>query len=106
VPGVRIQHPTERNANFTLVDNALPYHEPYTCGTCHRVHVFKTYHIKLDETGAGIVSKEVVERLQRIPGNPFRITNEVAKPPEQRLTLSRLTVQAASLGFGSGRKET
>ena len=93
MPGVRIQHPTERNCTFTLVEPTVPYRgEPIDCSVCHTVHTFKTWHIKLDESGAGIVSPEVIERLWRIPLNPFQIANEVEKPPEQKLFLPTLRV--------------
>lgn len=102
--GVRIQHPTERNCVFTLVDASRPYREPYFCVACAgtegavdrhiggrllrgKVHRFKTYHINLDETGAAIVSQEIVDRLKRLPVQPFAIANEVKRPPAQRLAL-------------------
>lgn len=95
MPGVRIQHPTERNAMFTLVDAAVPYLEPYECSKCHRVHTFQTFHIELDETGAGIVSPAVLERLKRLPLNPFQISNEVEKPPDQKIGMSIIRVPIA-----------
>jgi hypothetical protein len=85
MPGVRIQHPTERNVTFTLVDGSRPYTQPFECGMCHLTHLFKTYHFALDESGAAIVSVEIVERLKRLHGHGFVIANEVAKPPPQRL---------------------
>jgi hypothetical protein len=83
--GIRVQHPTERNVMFTLVDGSRPYQAPYDCPECHFVHEFKTYHLKLDETGACIVSEEIVERLRRIPGQPMRIGEEVKKPPARKI---------------------
>lgn len=95
MPGVRIQHPTKRSTTFTLVDNSRPYRGgAWTCppppAGCARTHEFKTYHFRLDETGAAIVSEEIIERLKRIPGQPFAIANEVAEPPVQTVIVPRL----------------
>lgn len=88
--GVRIQHPTERNCTFTLVDASRPYVAPVSCALCGLVHQWKTYHFRLDETGAAIVSREIIQRLQRLPGNGgFAIANEVRKPPAIILDLRR-----------------
>ena len=96
MPGVRIQHPTERNCTFTIVDATRPYTLPFECPACHRVHLFKTYHFTLDETGAAIVSTEINEYLKRIPLHDFRVANEVQQPPEQKIVLpiARLKVEA------------
>lgn len=92
--GVRIRHATEVAATFTLVDGSRPYREPWTCPPppegCATTHDFKTYHIRVDDTGAAIVSPEIWQRLQRIAGNPFSLVNEVAQPPAQRIVLPRL----------------
>lgn len=102
--GVRIQHPTARNVTFTLVDASRPYRRSWTCppppAGCARTHEFKTYHLRLDETGAVIVSTEIVERLRRIPNQPFAIANQVEHPPDQvvRLPLIRRPLIAVSPG--------
>lgn len=98
--GVRVQHPTERNVTFTLSDASRPLRDTGECGACHRVHVVKTYHLVLDETGAAIVSREIVERLKRIPGQPFAIANEVAEPPSQTVQVSRLVIRPRPLQPG------
>jgi hypothetical protein len=85
--GIRIQHPTGTNVTYTLVDGGRPYRMPLMCPACHRVHEFKTYHFRLDDSGAAIVSTTIWERLSRIPGHPFRLANEVKEPPPQRLEL-------------------
>jgi len=105
--GTRIQHPTKRSTTFTIVDQNRPYREPLAClapivvngeqRPCARVHTFKTYHLNLDETGATIVSHEIVERLRRIPGNPFAIANEVEKPPTQFIRPPRLIARAVAV---------
>jgi hypothetical protein len=81
--GLRITHPSASSAIYTLVDGKRKYRKPLECWTCARTHVFKTYHITLDGNGAGIVSHEIWAKLKKIPGQPFSLSNEVAKPPAQ-----------------------
>lgn len=86
--GIRIAHETVRSKTLTLVDGTRPYPIPYECPMCHRVHQFKTYHLQLDGVGATIVSPEIVDRLKRLPGTGgFRIAEEIARPPAQRIVL-------------------
>jgi len=97
MPGVRVQHPTARNARFTIADGDRPYPKPYTCtppefGGCGSVHEFKTHHLNVDETGAAIVERVLYTRIRgllELAG--FRETNEVAKPP------------AIGIGMAAGR---
>lgn len=85
--GVRLQHPTERNVRYTVVEPNIPYGLPYQCtppefGGCGSTHLFKTHHLNLDETGAVIVSTGVYDRLkERLAQDGFAVTNEVKKPP-------------------------
>jgi hypothetical protein len=88
MPGVRILHDSEMSCVFTLVDGKRPYKAPLACPACAKTHEFKTYHISLDGEGFAIVSPEVWKKLQRIPGQPFRLSNEVEKPPPQIVGLS------------------
>lgn len=87
MPGIRIQHPTERNVRYTVVEPNIPYGLPYQCtppefGGCGSTHLFKTTHLNLDETGAVIVSTGVYDRLkERLAQDGFTVTNEVKKPP-------------------------
>ena len=85
--GVRIQHPTDKDTVFILVDGSRPYEQEYDCPACHKVHQFKTYHLKLDGVGATIVSQEIVDRLKAIPGQPFAIGEEIDNPPAQTVTV-------------------
>ena len=101
MPGVRIQHPTERNVNYTLMDGSRPYLEPYDCPACHRVHQFKAYHFRLDETGSTIVSVEIAQRLKRLPMQPFAISNEVAKPPDQTIHVPLINLRTRVLAPGA-----
>lgn len=85
--GVRVQHPTARNVRFTIVEEDRPYREPYHCtppevGGCGSVHLFKTHHLNLDETGAAIVGDVLYEKVKHLLVlNGFRETNVVKKPP-------------------------
>lgn len=97
MPGIRIQHPTERSTTFTLVDGSRPLVVLVECGVCHRTHTMKTYHLTLDDTGSAIVSFEIVERLKRIPGQPFSIANVVDKPPDQVIRVPRLIIKSKVL---------
>jgi hypothetical protein len=86
--GVRIQHPTESSVMFTLVDGARPLGRVTGCGTCHRPHAFKTYHLVLDDAGSVIVSTTIWDRLRGIPGQPFHLANAVARPPDQHVVVT------------------
>lgn len=111
MPGVRIQHPTERNVTFTLAaapaaaSPGRPYTEPWTCppppSGCGSTHLFKTYHLRLDEAGSTIVSKEIAEYLKQIPGQPFRFTNEVANPPAQTIHVPAIRMTARAIAPGT-----
>lgn len=109
--GVRIQHPTARSVTFTMVDGSRVYREPFACHAlivvrgelrpCARIHTHKTYHLNLDESGAVIVAPEIVARLERIPGNPFRIANEVLEPPAQRIVAPLLRILTRPIAPGA-----
>lgn len=85
--GIRVQHPTQRNVRYTVVEPDVPYPVPYQCtppafGGCGSVHLFKTHHLNLDDTGAVIVSTGVYDRIRaRLDLDGFVHTNEVKKPP-------------------------
>jgi hypothetical protein len=85
--GIRIQHPTARSCRYTVVDAKVPYPVPFQCtppalGGCGAIHLFKTHHINLDQTGAGIVSEGVFTLIRdRLALDGFLVSNEVPKPP-------------------------
>jgi hypothetical protein len=91
--GVRLQHLTHRNARFNLVEKDRPYPVPYQCtnpefGGCGQIHVFKTHHLNLDETGSVIVGDELYKKLRNhLVANGFQELNEVTKPPTLMLGL-------------------
>lgn len=86
--GVRVQHPTARNVRFTMSEPDHPYPSgPYQCtppefGGCGQVHVFKTHHLNLDETGAAIVGDVLYEKVKaHLFAYGFREANVVVNPP-------------------------
>ena len=95
MPGIRLQHPTQKGVRYTIVEGDKPYPEPYTCtppefGGCGSVHLFKTHHLNLDDTGSVIVSTGVYERIKgRMALDGFVLTNEVAKPPALGIGMAR-----------------
>lgn len=87
MPGIRLIHPTSRNVRYTVVEAKNPYTLPFVCssplnGGCGSVHLFKTHHLNLDDTGSVIISTGVYERIKdRLVLDGFMLANEVAKPP-------------------------
>lgn len=86
--GVRLQHPTARNVRFTISEPDRPYPSgPYQCtppefGGCGEVHIFKTHHLNIDETGAAIVGDVLFEKAKmHFLAHGFTIANEVLLPP-------------------------
>lgn len=95
MPGIRVQHPTQKSVRYTVVEPDRPYPVPYTCtppdmGGCGSTHQFKTHHLNLDEVGAVILSTGVFERIgHRLTIDGFTVTGEVAKPPRMGIGMSR-----------------
>lgn len=93
--GVRIQHSTAKNARYTIVDGTLPYPQPYQCtppefGGCGGVHLFKTHHLTLDETGAVIVARELYQKIKHLlVTEGFSEVNTVRKPPTMGIGVSK-----------------
>ncbi len=91
--GVRITHPTARNARVTVVERDRPYPVPYQCpapewGGCGSTHLFKTHHLNVDETGSVIVNHVLFERIKgRLGLLGFVVANVVDKPPTQTVGL-------------------
>jgi hypothetical protein len=92
--GVRIVHPTARNVRFTVTDPNQPYDVPYQCtppefGGCGQVHLFKTHHLNLDDTGAAIVGDVLWEKAAAyFLANGFSVESEVLNPPTIGLGLA------------------
>ena len=89
--GIRYQHPTQRNCRYTIVEPDVPYARPYQCsppayGGCGSVHLFKTHHLDLDQTGAAIVSTAIHRKIRhRLIADGFVQTNAVRKPPARMI---------------------
>jgi hypothetical protein len=70
-----------------VVEENIPYPQPYQCtppefGGCGSMHLFKTHHLNLDDTGSVILSTGMVTRIRaRLVLDGFVETNTVAKPP-------------------------
>ncbi len=90
--GIRLYHPTARSGYFTFEHLKRPYGRwnrtlkkfeaiPLFCPACQRVHTVKTYHIKVDDSGHTIVSREIWKMMQRHNTSGFELANEVLKPP-------------------------
>jgi hypothetical protein len=85
--GVRVQHPQHKNARYTIVDGTRPYPTPYQCtppefGGCGGVHLFKTHHLTLDETGSAILAKDLYQKIKHLlVAEGFTEVNTVRKPP-------------------------
>ena len=85
--GVRIHHPTARNARFTVVERDITYSEPLQCpapefGGCGSVHIFKTHHLNIDDTGSAIVGDVLFKRIRyQLVANGFMESIVVEKPP-------------------------
>jgi hypothetical protein len=94
VPGVRITHPVQRNVRFTVTEPSIPYNTPFQCtepllGGCGQVHLFKTHHLNLDDTGSVIVERVLFEKLKvYLIAFGFVIANDVTRPPPQDLGLA------------------
>ena len=94
MPGIRVQHPTQRDVRYTVVEPLIPYPQGYQCtppelGGCGVMHQFKTHHLNLDSTGSVILSTTVYERLKhRLSEDGFITTNEVQKPPRLGIGLA------------------
>jgi len=95
--GVRLTHPTARNVRFTMSEPDHPYPSgPYQCtppefGGCGQVHVFKTHHLNIDDTGSTIIGDVLFEKVKaHLFAYGFAVDSEVKKPP--------------SIGIGLGPK--
>lgn len=104
MPGIRLQHVNDRSVTYSIADESRPYRVPLACTgqivingelrPCGRTHVFKTYHLNLDETGAVIVSQTIWERMAaKFLAAGFRLANEVKEPPAQTLFVPTIAVR-------------
>lgn len=79
---------------MTVVERR-PYPVPFTCpppefGGCGTVHLFKTHHLNVDETGACIIAADLFEKIKpNLVALGFSILNVVEKPPTMTLGVGR-----------------
>lgn len=91
--GVRVQHPTERNVRYTVVEPQIVYNKPYHCtppefGGCGSTHIFKTHHLNVGEDGSCIVGDVLFEKIKlRLFAEGFVVANAVEKPPAMGIGL-------------------
>jgi hypothetical protein len=91
--GVRLHHATQRNVRFNVVEKENPYREPYQCtppefGGCGTLHLFKTHHLNIDETGSVTIGDVLYEKIKGILAvQGFSVSNVVEKPPALALGL-------------------
>lgn len=84
--GVRVCHPSKRNAFEVVTNLREPLHPPHLqCPTCGVKHTHKTYHIMLNDQGAAVVSPGVFEGLQNAGMGDLYVESHVEKPPNQVL---------------------
>jgi hypothetical protein len=83
---VRLRHSTYRNVNFTVIHHRR-YTVPMLCPVCGELHVFKTYHLRLDAQGETVVSDVIWERLAELEKLPLRKVGKEAHPQPQSLTV-------------------
>lgn len=105
---VKLRHPTLRNATYTVQQQSRIYPSPYPCNDCGRTHIFKTYHLRLNQHGEVTVSEEIYEMFKAegmlppleaakettpaptslnmgVAGGPFQIANPVVYSREEGL---------------------
>ena len=93
--GVKIRHVAARNAIVFVQDLAKPVNmrngPPPPCKICQVPHMFKKWHIRVDDTGIGIVSVPLWDSLKTLVDNGgFELVGAEPNPPTQ--TISHETV--------------
>jgi hypothetical protein len=59
--GVKLHHPSLKNCVFTLEQQNVIYPRPFDCPTCGTTHIFKTFHLNLNENGDVTVHEQIYE---------------------------------------------
>ncbi len=62
---VRLRHPTRRNSVWLVVLPSIRYPVPYTCRGCNQAHIFKTFHLNLNEHGEVAVHPDIYELFKQ-----------------------------------------
>jgi hypothetical protein len=58
---VRLRHPTRRSCVWLVVLPSIRYPVPYDCHRCNQSHIFKTFHLDLNEHGEVAVHPDIYE---------------------------------------------
>ncbi len=61
---VRLHHPTLRNCVLIVLDESVVYPVPFECWVCKQTHIFKAFHLVLNEHGDVCVTPEIYERFR------------------------------------------
>ena len=105
--GVRLGHSGLRNTTLVLFHPVKKYKNgPYLCPKCGTSHVYKSYHLDLDDQGTVIVSVGVFNALRELGLPGLTILNEVAKPPPQHLAVGGVAQMVGSLVSAKDAKKT
>lgn len=62
---VRIHHPTLRNCTFTVMQPSVIYPVPFDCPMCGITHIYKTFHLQLNQHGDVCVHNDIYELFKR-----------------------------------------
>jgi hypothetical protein len=94
---VRLRHPTKRNCIWTFTQPSVRYSPPHMCYMCMQIHIFKTFHLNLNEHGEVAVHPDIYELLKAngIVGE-LKAVKEVTPRPHALLTTS-LDYQASPM---------
>lgn len=63
--GVRLHHPGLRNCIFTVAQLSKPYPVPFDCPMCGVTHIYKTFHLNLNENGDVCVDQQIYDLFLR-----------------------------------------
>jgi hypothetical protein len=61
---VRLRHPSKRNCIWTFTQPAVRYPTPHMCHMCNQIHIFKTFHLNLNEHGEVAVHPDIYELMK------------------------------------------
>ena len=87
--GFRLRHNTVTFGMVLVPCTWIKYPEPMACPTCRVLHPVKTIHLHIEPDGTVIVSKGVLERLQKAGMGFYGLTLEGAIKNPPPLNVSR-----------------
>jgi hypothetical protein len=80
-----------------MSDPAIPYSAPRECtppefGGCGQVHIFKTHHLNIDDTGSSIIEEVLFEKVKaHLFAYGFTVAGTVKHPPAMGIGLGPMT---------------